>query len=177
MKNNRDKTDRIFFIGFMGSGKTTAGQNVAEALNWDFLDLDQFIESKHKKSIPAIFEEEGEEKFREYETKALNEAAAYKNVIIATGGGTPCHNNNIEFMKSCGATIYLYLSPKDLFCRLKPAKAKRPLIANMSDDKLVKFIAQKLNSREKHYKKADAVIDANTTSTAAYLNIINKLIG
>ena len=145
---------RIFLLGFMGAGKTTAGKSLAKKLNCTFCDLDHYIESRYQKTVSQIFEELGEAKFREIEKKMLEEVSDFENIIIATGGGTPCFFENIETMKSKGLTIYLHTSPEVLSKRLIMAKEKRPLIANKSEDELITYIKNTLTDRDVHYNKS-----------------------
>lgn len=81
---------RIILIGYMGAGKTTVGKALAQELNIPFYDLDWYIEERYRKTIPQIFAEKGEEGFRDIEKKLLHEVAEFEDVIISSGGGTPC---------------------------------------------------------------------------------------
>lgn len=164
--------NRIFLIGFMGCGKSTVGRNLARALNWKFIDLDQFIQEQEGLSITEIFNQQGEEVFRLLEKNALEKAATLENVVIATGGGAPCHHNNLERMKESGLTIYLKLEPEGLLERLLPARKSRPLIANKSDDELLLFIREKLAEREPFYNQASVIADASVTGIEPYLQLI-----
>lgn len=163
---------RIFLIGFMGCGKSTVGRNLARALNWKFIDLDQFIQEQEGLSITEIFSQQGEEVFRMLEKNALEKVATIENVVIATGGGAPCHHNNLGRMKETGLTIYLKLEPEGLLERLLPARKSRPLIANKSDNELLLFIREKLAEREPFYNQASVIADASVTGVEPYLRII-----
>lgn len=164
--------NRIFLIGFMGCGKSTVGRNLARALNWKFIDLDQFIQEQERLSITEIFSRQGEEVFRMLEKNALEKVATIENAVIATGGGAPCHYNNLERMKETGLTIYLKLEPEGLLERLLPARKSRPLIANKSNDELLFFIREKLTEREPFYNRAAVTADASVTGIEPYLQII-----
>lgn len=154
---------RIFLIGYMGSGKTTIGREVAKRLNLSFVDMDAHIESQQFKTVAEIFAEQGEDKFRELEQKCLMEVSEYENVVISTGGGAPCFFNNMEIMKSAGETFYLNLNPKVLSDRLKTtAIHKRPILASYEGDDLEKFIASALQKREPFYNRAKFVVSGNT---------------
>lgn len=165
--------DRIFLIGFMGCGKSTVGRNLARALNWNFIDLDNYIQEKEARTISEIFSRDGEEVFRLMEKNALEAVATISQVVVATGGGAPCFHNNLELMKQTGLTIYLKLTPKELTNRLLPARKMRPLIANKTDEELLAFIERKLSEREPYYCKAAIVADATATSVDPYLRIIH----
>jgi shikimate kinase len=163
---------RIFLVGFMGSGKSTVGRNLARALNWTFIDLDSYIQEKQGCSISEIFERNGETAFRLLEKESLEEVELLDKVVVATGGGAPCYHNNMLGMKQAGLTIYLKLVPKELQIRLLPARKTRPLIANKSDDELLEFIEEKLKEREPFYAQASVVADATANGIEPYLNII-----
>ena len=95
---------KIFLIGFMGSGKTYWGKKLSEKLSLPFFDLDEQVEAQEEKPINEIFAEKGEEYFRQLEKETLHIITeSHESLIIATGGGTPCYFNNIEYMKKEGA--------------------------------------------------------------------------
>ncbi len=150
---------KIFLIGFMGCGKTTLGTKLAAKLTYEFIDLDKVIEARARTTIAGYFEKFGELKFREFERDTLQRFNYPENIIIATGGGAPCFFDNMEWMNKNGKTIYLSLPPKALASRLKNAKEKRPLIKDLDEDGLIRFITTKLEEREPFYKKAQLIID------------------
>lgn len=163
---------RVYLTGFMGSGKTTVGQMLARALDWQFIDLDQHIEKQEGQSITDIFKAKGEAGFRQLEHEALKQVSLLSRVIVSTGGGTPCFNGNMELMNQSGLTIYLKLDAKVLRDRLLPARKSRPLIADKSDGELLDFICEKLAEREPYYMQSAVKADATTVGVAPYLNII-----
>ena len=145
---------RILLIGYMGSGKTTLGRALADKLGLTFIDLDNYIEQRFRKSISQIFAEMGEDGFRDIERRMLHEVAEFEDVIISTGGGTPCFFDNIEFMNAQGTTVYLDVPVERLFIRLSIARNKRPLIKEKNDEELLAFITEQLAKRAPHYSKA-----------------------
>ena len=145
---------RIFLIGYMGAGKTTLGRALAEETGLQFIDLDCHIEKRYCKTISQIFAEKGEEEFRNIEKRMLHETGEFENVIISTGGGTPCFFDNIQYMNTQGTTVFLDVPLERLFIRLSIARSKRPLIKEKSDDELRAFIAEQLEKRAPYYKKA-----------------------
>jgi shikimate kinase len=150
---------KVYIIGFMGSGKTTAGKKLAAELGWNFLDLDKLTEEKAGKSIPEIFSEEGEDYFRKIESEVLKGIEYKTDTVISTGGGAPCIENNMDFMLKTGFTVYLKLTPVELCSRLADSKGERPLINNLEKDELLTFIETTLHSREAWYNKAELTVD------------------
>lgn len=172
--------ERIFIVGYMGSGKTTVGKRLARSLSLSFLDLDAYIENKYCKTLSTLFTEKGEEGFRKIEGTALREVAEFENIVISTGGGTPCFLDNMEVMNRAGTTIYLESHPEDLAARLLASKTVRPLIAGKSKEELVPFITEHLTGRECYYNKAQIIYHTDRMITkeeflAAVRNIAKNL--
>lgn len=153
------KNQIIYIIGFMGSGKTTAGKKLASLLGWSFIDLDKRIEEYAGKTIPEIFSQSGEDYFRIIETQLLRNLKMCTKTVISTGGGTPCYIDNMDYMIETGLTIYLKLTPAELKSRLSQSKGKRPLIKDLDQNELTSFIKEKLAVREKWYERSDITID------------------
>lgn len=149
----------------MGAGKTTLGKILSGRLHLEFIDLDNYIENRYHKTIRSIFEEKGEEGFRVIEKNMLREVGEFDNVLIATGGGTPCFFDNMEYMNRQGAAVYLKTSPEILHRRLKVAKSKRPLLKDKNDEELMTFICENLARRSPMYEKAGFVFDADKLDT------------
>lgn len=162
----------IYLVGFMGSGKSTLGRRLAARAGWTFMDLDTMIEQEEGMTVTRIFKEKGEAYFRELESKVLRDTEGMKDVVIACGGGTPCHGDNMDFMNNAGLSIYLKLAAKALFERLHNAKVTRPLLEGMSADELKVYIEQKLEEREKWYLRSKMVVDALSTDPGTLLKII-----
>ena len=140
----------------MGCGKSTIAQNLSKSTNIPFLDLDNCIEERAKKSINSIFEEHGEIYFRKLEHQIFLELLqSSENCIIGLGGGTPCYANNHELLKREDVTsIYLKASIETLYNRLVHNKSKRPLIATMNEEEMKEFIAKHLFDRSFYYNQA-----------------------
>ena len=156
---------RIFLIGYMGCGKTTAGKRLSEKYNLNFIDLDYYIEQRYLKTIAQLFGENGENGFRKIEQDLLKEVAEIENVIISTGGGTACFFDNIELMNRKGETVYLKASAAELASYLSSPLAKnRPLLSGKTDDELLNFISETLEKREPFYSKAKHTINARDMS-------------
>jgi shikimate kinase len=164
---------RIFLIGFMGSGKSTLGAQLARRMEFQFVDMDQLIEETAEMSIPEIFDEHGEDIFRKWEHDILLELCQRDMLVISTGGGVPCHSNNMDLMNSHGSTIYLRLSPEALLSRLLNSRTERPLIKGKSETELLEFIKSKLTTREEFYLRAKYVVDG-LTMNAETLSMLMK---
>jgi len=155
---------RIFLIGFMGSGKTTLGKELASTLNIRFLDMDEEIERSHGKTINEIFTERGEADFREMESELLQRIVLMDDLVVSTGGGVPASGTNMELINSNGISVYLEMNAESLFDILKYARTNRPLIRDKSDTHLLEYIKTQLGEREKYYKMAGIIADASTIS-------------
>lgn len=145
----------------MGSGKSLLGQLLAKQLAFDFLDLDEVIESEAGCTISKIFNEKGENAFRVLEKEAVHRTSGLERTVIATGGGTPCFFDNMERMNKFGVTIYLNAPPILLANRLKREKEKRPLLAGMDEIELMSFIKNTLKRRINFYEMAQFRCDVN----------------
>lgn len=150
---------RVFVIGFMGSGKSTLGKPIARALGCDFVDLDHYIEKSEGMTISEIFAQKGEAAFRALENHYLCQLSELDNVVVSTGGGTPCFNSNMELMNRMGQTVYLKQEPKTLANRLIYSKNKRPLIEGKTPEQLLEYIRTTLAVREQFYNQASVVVD------------------
>jgi shikimate kinase len=146
----------------MGSGKSTAGKKLADLLDYQFIDLDEYIEKMTGMTLSSIFSLKGEQAFREMEREALVRIDRLTKVVVATGGGTPCFSDNMEFMKKSGRTVYLKLSVECLINRLQHEKNSRPLISGKTDTVLDRYIRDKLEEREAYYQKAHITLEGDT---------------
>ncbi len=146
---------RIFLIGMPGSGKTTIGKSLARALDYHFVDTDELIIQKESKSIDLIFKDHGESYFRETERTVLKELTSSEDIVIATGGGTPCFFDNIELMNKTGITIFLDVPVESLFQRINAGKNKnRPMVQGKNEQELKAFIQEKYGHRSQFYQQA-----------------------
>lgn len=141
----------------MGVGKTTVGKKLAKLLGIGFIDLDKFIESKYRKTVPELFTERGESEFRLIEQKSLIEVSEIEDVVISTGGGTPCFFENIRLMNQTGTTVYIHAEPEELATRLRASKIVRPIVSGKTEKDLTLFIARHLKERERFYNQAQVV--------------------
>ena len=158
----------VVLMGYMGSGKSTVGKDLATVLNYDFLDLDAYISEKENSSISKIFKTKGEIYFRKKEAEYLKEVIdIQEDIVIALGGGTPCYGNNINRLieDSKILSFYLKLSIPLLTKRLFKEREKRPLISHLdTEEKLIEFIGKHLFERTQYYNKAHYTINTDHKS-------------
>ncbi|PTM07586.1 MAG: shikimate kinase [Bacteroidetes bacterium] len=170
---------KIILLGYMGSGKSTIGQTLANELNLSFVDLDHAIEKEIGMSIRDFFEASGELKFRRLENDVLKKVILENSsMILSTGGGTPCYGNNLELMKSALKTkvFYLKASIKTLSERLVSEKDMRPLIQAIGEEDLPEFIGKHLFERSNFYLQAHHVIDIDQKSVETIAKEIVELL-
>ncbi len=170
---------KIVLVGYMGSGKTTIGKLVSKHLKINFLDLDEYIENAEGQKIPALFEQKGELYFRKKEFFYLNEILnSPTNMVLSTGGGTPCYGTNLETILSATPnTFYLKVSLKELVQRLSAEKEHRPLISGIGDAELPEFIGKHLFERSFYYSQAVNKVSCDGKSSEELAKeIINLLV-
>lgn len=117
----------MVLVGLMGAGKSTIGRQLAKRFSWDFLDLDREIENRTGVKVSVIFELEGEQGFRDRETRLLEELANGPQRVLATGGGVVIRPENRTLLRQMGSVIYLDVAPEVLFERTR-RDANRPLL-------------------------------------------------
>ncbi len=166
--------DKIFLIGMMGSGKSYWTKKMAKWNKCVGYDLDALIEMNEEKTIAEIFNEDGEDHFRKVEAKILRWFKEKKKFIIATGGGTPCFQENMHWMKKEGIVIWLDEPVEVLVKRLSPEKNKRPLIANLSDSQIATFIEDKLVERHSFYSQANYRLTSDQINEAGLKKLMAK---
>jgi shikimate kinase len=145
----------VFLTGFMGTGKTTVGTMLAERLAWEFVDLDSCIVEVAGSSIPEIFSEQGEGRFRDLETAALRRFTNTDKVVVSTGGGAVIRQENRSFIGDIGYLVNLTASRESIMSRLE-GDGTRPLLA---DSNRSNRIDELLAEREQFYCQCDVRID------------------
>jgi shikimate kinase len=164
---------KIFLIGFMGSGKTHWARLLSKKLGLAFYDLDSVIVEQEKKSVADIFAEKGEEYFRYKETQALERIAEeQEGFILSCGGGTPCFFNNIEYMKKSGKVIWLNTSIDVLTQRLMRERKSRPLIREVDESDLGRYIVRKLSERRMSYQQADVTVNEESVTLDELIRLL-----
>lgn len=150
---------RIYLLGYMGSGKSVIGDELAGLLKYKFIDLDEAVVKAAGMPVPHIFEVHGENHFRQLEKEQLHKTIETENAVIATGGGTPSFFDNMKWMNSHGTTVYLKMNPGILFRRLAFEKADRPRLSHLTDIELMEQIVEDITRREHVYLKAQHIIE------------------
>jgi len=163
---------RIYLLGFMGCGKTSLGKRLAQKLEFDFFDIDHAITGNTGLTVPEIFSQYGEEKFREMEKDALRSTATLNNVVVATGGGTPCNQENMDFIKNNGISVYLRMGASSLAHRIVYSKKKRPLLDHLAGEELLAEIEDRLSAREPYYMQADCIVRGESAKPGHIISLI-----
>lgn len=146
---------KYFLVGYMACGKTRRGRAMAEEMGIRFIDLDAYIIEREHRTITEIFATDGEEGFRKLETRYLKEVCElFEDFVLSTGGGTPCFNNNMEYMNSRGQTIFLNTDLDTIVERLTRGKHKRPIVSKLNDHEIRDFVAKHLQARLPFYARA-----------------------
>ena len=168
---------KLVLLGYMGSGKSTVGKLLAETLQFEFTDLDHYIEMTENRSISNLFQQKGEIYFRRKEAIALAKIISEKNkMVIATGGGTPCYGTIMANLLANEdvVTIYLKNSLETLTERLYAEKSERPLIAHIESESLLNdFIRKHLFERSFYYNQASIILPCDGLTPQA---IVEQLI-
>lgn len=177
--------NNIYLVGFMGTGKTSVGRQLAKEKNrlqsrgsasnsrsqWHFVDLDEHIELSQQRRIVDIFAKDGEPYFRKIEKKALKEVASQKEFVVACGGGIVLDKDNIKLMKKSGILVCLSASPKEILKRVS-ASAFRPLLNVANPRKRIELL---LKMRAPYYMQADKIIDTSCLSIKEVVEKLSKI--
>ena len=150
---------RIYLIGFMGSGKSTLGSSVAPVFKVPFIDTDHEIETMAGKTIQDIFTSHGEGYFRNVEKQVLHQTSNFNKAIVATGGGLPCFDDNMQWINKNGISIYLQWPPGILKRNVLSQRLKRPLLASLSEREAEIIITELLDLRIPYYEQAAITIE------------------
>lgn len=158
--DNTRQIHNLTLIGFMGTGKSTVGRRVADALHFTFLDTDDVIEARAGATIQEIFQHHGESAFREWEHRIVEELTRRNKTVIATGGGLPANEANLASLKSHSLVVCLWSSPEKIWQRVK-GQTHRPLLNN--PDPLGR-IKELLETRAPYYRQADVLVNTEFRS-------------
>ncbi|MCB2378368.1 shikimate kinase [Hymenobacter sp. BT635] len=167
---------RLYLIGMPGAGKTTLGRALAAAYEVPFRDLDAEIVERESRSVADIFAAEGEAYFRTREAAVLREVVAeLPEVVLATGGGTPCFHQNLEVLLDTGYTLYLEVPVEELVARLQRAAASRPLLAAAAGPAALEArLRETLAARQQFYSRAPLRCTGSSCSVAAVQGLLHQ---
>ncbi|WP_149243500.1 shikimate kinase [Dyadobacter sp. 32] len=164
----------IILVGMMSSGKSTLGKKLARMMGYRFLDLDKLIESREGMAISLIFSSKGEPYFRKLESEVLKEIQANRGIILASGGGTPCFYDNMQYINNLGISVFLDIPASDLAKRIENhGKDDRPILSGVSSLELE--LKQKIEQRMPFYSQAQLTVQGQTEA-GELLRLIKPLI-
>lgn len=171
---------KIVLLGYMGSGKTTVGKELAKTLSVKFIDLDKEIERLENKSIPQIFKDHGDIYFRKKEKLALEDVLNSKNnMVLSLGGGTPCYYDSMNYLNNKDEvhSIYLDVSTANLVKRLGSEKSRRPMLSGINtEQELQHFLGKHLFERRPYYQQAKQTLKVGEESVEEQVNKIVALL-
>ena len=168
--------NKIVLIGFSGAGKSTIAKKIAAHFHFSVLDTDEMLEEKYHISVFNIFEKYGEETFRQLEYNTLIEALQQENVVIATGGGTPCFFDAMKLINEAAISVYVEMAPKSLVQRLLHAKKARPLTKNKTEEALFSYVTEQLIQREPFYKQAHFTVKGESCNLQELIELLPSVL-
>jgi shikimate kinase len=165
---------RVFLIGYMASGKSTAAKKLASKLKLRSVDLDTEIEKTTGLSSPEIFKIRGEKSFRKTEQAELRKWTEQEDdFVMACGGGTPCFFESMDEMNAAGVTIYLEMTPKSVVDRVLASKEERPILKGLSEEAMLEKVAFQLGKRAPYYKRAHWTINGVNLDIDDLVGMVN----
>ena len=164
------RADKLYLVGFMGAGKSTVARALAKRLDWKIEDIDERIEQRERRDIPAIFRQEGEPYFRAVEREELIALLPQRGTVVATGGGTVLDPGNRELMLRDGAVVWLD-APLPTILNRVPLDGRRPLAADRLE------MERLYNQRLMAYSQAHLRIDAGRGSVEELVDQIVDWLG
>jgi shikimate kinase len=156
---------KIFLVGYMASGKSTAAKKLASKLGLQAVDLDAEIVKTSGLSIPEIFKAKGEKELRKW--------IGQDGYVMACGGGTPCFFESMDEMNAAGATVYLQMTPKAVVDRLQSSKQERPILKGLSEEKMLDKVALQIKKREPFYSRAQWTVNGVNLDVEELVGMIN----
>ncbi|MGM0574299.1 MAG: shikimate kinase [Myxococcota bacterium] len=160
-------------LGLAGVGKSTVGRLLAARWGWTFRDLDADVEARAGRTIPELFDEEGEAGFRAREAEALADALGRDRLVLAPGGGAPCQPDAMDRILAAGPAVWLRASPEILADRLLEV-GDRPLVAGLDRAGTMEAIEQQLSERAPHYRRATCAVDVDDLTPAAAADAVEE---
>lgn len=160
----------------MGAGKSSIARKLAGRLSCAFFDLDKMFEEKYRITVQDFFFKYDEAAFRKLESMLLRETESLQDCIIATGGGTPCFNGNIDWMNEHGITIFIKISPETAVSRIINSKKKRPLAQGKTEAELLEYVRQHYGNRLPYYEKAQITVKGEDFDIESLLLAVGRLL-
>jgi shikimate kinase len=165
---------KIVLVGFPGSGKTTAGRKIANSLGYKFMDLDKEFELRYHISVSEFLQKYSEESFRKCENNLLKLALGFDNIVVSTGGGTPCFFNAMEEINRNAISVYIKMTCQSLHNRLINSKKERPLTDKKNSAELMEYIERTMEVRKNIYSKAHITVKGESLNISDLVNIISN---
>jgi shikimate kinase len=150
----------LALVGFMGTGKSSIGRLVADALHFTFLDTDDVITARAGKTVAEIFEQSGEASFRDLEKRLVEELTRRTRTVIATGGGLPANDANLASLKTHALVVCLWASPERIWERVR-GQTHRPLLNEPDPQETIRSL---LAVRGPYYRQADVLVNTEMRS-------------
>lgn len=167
--------NKVYLIGLPGAGKTHCGKWLAKQLNWDFIDLDSLIEQELGKHVSEIFDEHGEEVFRQLESEVLKKTKKMSSSVISCGGGTPSWGNNMDWLLANGLTVYLNTPVEMITGRIMRNSEKRPLFQGLEESQISSKLYSISESRGPFYSRAKLIWNKELPDINLY-HAVNQLL-
>ncbi|MEN2283182.1 shikimate kinase [Algoriphagus sp. SE2] len=169
---------KVVLIGLPGSGKSTFGKQLASILNFPFYDLDSLVEKDFNMKIPEIFNRLGEGQFRKWETESLKRILkSQQSYVLASGGGCPCFNDNMDLINEHGISVYLDVPLGEISKRLGVSKIQnRPMFQDLDRIEITMKLKSLLTDREYFYNQAKIKLSGEDFSAELLMSeLINLL--
>ncbi|MCS6823762.1 MAG: shikimate kinase [Cytophagaceae bacterium] len=171
-----DSTSSIFLVGMPGCGKTTLGKQYAHYSGRTYVDTDKMITEQQGMTIEEIYAKGGEIHFRELEYALLDHFAHKKNMVIGTGGGLPTYKDNMDKMNRMGITVFMDVSPEELWNRLQHTDfSGRPIYQNKTPEQIRETIKAESERRRVYYSKAHITLKSDDIQLVDLLEALARL--
>lgn len=164
--------NRIYLVGYMGAGKTTAAKRLASRLGWKAADTDTLFEEKYRISVDDFFQKYDEPLYRKLESEILKSTENLENTVISTGGGTACYFDNMDWMNLHGLTVFMRISPAAAVDRVLHSHHKRPLTRGKSEEELMEYVTWHYASRMPFYEQARITVKSENLEIEHLLQLI-----
>ncbi len=164
--------NRIYLVGYMGAGKTSAAKRLASRLNWKVVDTDDLFEEKYRISVDDFFQKYDEPLYRKLESEILKSTENLEDTVISTGGGTACYFDNMDWMNLHGLTVFMRISPAAAVDRVLHSHHKRPLTRGKSEAELMEYVTWHYASRMPFYEQARITVKSENLDIEHLLQLI-----